>query len=120
MVRSSTYRIGKYDRKIIGDVVKNRIDAQRDMMVEQETSVFNEYTALEEAMKATCDEHNVAVIQRPFYYAFGRQCKKIVKKHGTGSIAVAEATALKNVWVSRGLSGTVLVDIAADAGITIT
>jgi len=35
MVRSAGYRVSKYSAKMVGDVVKNRFDAQHDSMVEQ-------------------------------------------------------------------------------------
>ena len=81
MVRSATYRTSKYAAKIVGDVIKNRIDAQKDSMVSQVTAVFADQAAYEVAVKTLLEGHNVPTTQIPFYLAFARQCYKITKTH---------------------------------------
>ena len=74
MVRSSTYRQSKYDAKMVGDVVKNRIDAQRDSMVQQVTTQFANLAALETAGKNLLVGWGIATPLIPSYLAFVRQC----------------------------------------------
>ena len=102
MVRSATYRTSKYSAKIVGDVVKNRIDAQKDSMVEQETNRFAEIVAAEEATKNLLVGWGVSTIYVPFYLSFCRQCYSITNKHA-GAIAVEEICIRANAWETRGL-----------------
>ncbi|GAH06643.1 unnamed protein product, partial [marine sediment metagenome] len=77
MVRSATYRTSKYAAKLVGDVQKNRIDAQRDSMIEQVTNRFAEITAAEEAAKALLVGWGISTMYVPFYLSFARQCYSI-------------------------------------------
>jgi len=121
MARSAVNRISKYSAKLVGDVVKNRIDAQRDSMIEQVTNKFTEYANYDIQIKEVCDADGTATsIQMPFYYAYGRKVAKIVNTHGVGAIATAEAQGQMNIWVERGLTDTVLVSIANLFGVTVT
>jgi len=120
MVRSSANRASKYDAKIVGDVIKNRIDAQRDSMVAQATSKFGELEALENGVKAVLIAAGVATILMPGYYAFARQLYKQKTNHGTNSVTTAEAQRLKVAWQGRGLASATLILVAADCGFTVT
>jgi hypothetical protein len=102
MVRSSAYRASKYDAKLVGDVIKNRIDAQRDSMVSQETIKFGELVAAEEAAKTLLTGWGVSVTLLPSYLAFSRKCYKIASTH-EGAIAVNEMCYAAALWNSRGL-----------------
>ena len=102
MVRASGYRVSKYSAKMVGDVVKNRIDAQKDSMVEQVTNKFAEFTAAEEAAKALLNGWGVAVTLVPAYLSFARQCVSIQDKHGD-EIALDEICIRFDSWVTRGL-----------------
>jgi hypothetical protein len=100
MVRSATYRASKYDAKIVGDVVKNRIDAQRDSMVAQETTQFANMAALEGQVKQLLETWGINVILVPSYMAFMRQCYKITSKH-SGAIAHDEVCLRLVDWRTR-------------------
>jgi len=113
MVRSSTYRTSKYSAKIVGDVVKNRIDAQKDSMVEQETNRFADIVAAEEATKNLLVGWGVSTIFVPFYLSFARQCYSIIQKH-SGAIAVEEICIRANAWEARGLDIYYMQVIASD------
>jgi hypothetical protein len=102
MVRSSANRVSKYDAKMVGDVVKNRIDAQRDSMVAQETTVFGDLVNIEEAVKTLLEGWGVSVVVIPSYLAFARECYRINKTHA-GSIGVDEMCYSAAHWASRGL-----------------
>ena len=113
MVRSSTYRTSKYAAKIVGDVIKNRIDAQKDSMVEQVTNRFADMEAMETATKNLMVGWGLSVIYLPSYYAFARQCYKITNNHA-GAIAHDEICIAHDKWESRGLNSYYLQVIAMD------
>jgi len=102
MVRPATYRTSKYAAKIVGDVVKNRIDAQKDSMVEQITNKFADLAAVEEQTKNLLVGWGVSTMYIPFYLSFARQCYSITQKH-SGSVAVTEICIRANAWETRGL-----------------
>ena len=120
MVRSATYRTSKYDAKMVGDVIKNRIDAQKDSMVAQVTTQFGLLEALETAVKSVLITGGATTITMPYYLAYARQCWKLIKNHGVNAISEAEAKAFANCWEDRGLTSALLILVAAEAGLTIT
>lgn len=111
MVRSSALRKDKYDAKLVGDVVKNRIDAQRDSMVAQETIKFGELVAAEEACKNLLTGWGISVTLIPSYLAFARQCYRIDATH-QGTIGVNEMCYAAEHWELRGLNIYYLQSIA--------
>jgi len=113
MVRSSTYRASKYDAKIVGDVIKNRIDAQKTSMVSQATTQFGLLVAKEEAIKEKLTTWGVGTIQVPFYLAYGRKIYGLSRKHA-GDILHDEVCIAYDAWVSRGLDPYYLQSIAMD------
>jgi len=102
MVRSSGYRVSKYDAKMVGDVIKNRIDAQRDSMVAQVGVKFPIFVAAEENTKALLNGWGVSVTLIPSYLAFARRCVKITSIHGA-DIALEELCIEHDKWEARGL-----------------
>ena len=113
MVRSSTYRTSKYSAKIVGDVIKNRIDAQKDSMVEQETAVFTDIVAAETQTKQLLEGWGISTMLTPFYLSFARQCYSVARKH-SGAIAVTEICIKANAWSERGLDIYYLSQISND------
>jgi len=114
MVRSSAHRIAKYDAKMVGDVVKNRIDAQRDGMVSQETTQFGNLVTLEEGVKTLLEGWGISVTLIPSYLSFARQCYKINRKH-QGTIMINEICYAAEHWELRGLNIYYLQQIAFTA-----
>lgn len=111
MVRSATYRTSKYDAKMVGDVVKNRFDAQRDSMVDQEADAFTDLVAAEESTKTLLEGWGVSTVVIPFYMSFARQCYSINRKH-KDSIGVTEMCIREASWATRGLLAYYLQEIA--------
>jgi len=103
MVRSATYRTSKYAAKMVGDVVKNRFDAQHDSMVEQVTNKFTDFAKAEEDAKALLNGYGVSTVLVPFYLSFARQCLSITGKH-SDEIALDEICIRFDSWVSRSLN----------------
>ena len=114
MVRSSANRTTKYDAKMVGDVVKNRIDAQRDSMVAQETQQFGNLVTLEEGVKTLLEGWGISVTLIPSYLSFARQCYRINRTHA-GSIGVNEMCYAAEHWELRGLNIYYLQQIAFTA-----
>ena len=111
MVRSSVYRVSKYDAKMVGDVVKNRIDAQRDSMVAQQSVEQPKLVAAEEATKALLNGWGVSVTLITSYLAFARRCLKITATHGA-DIALEELCIEHDKWEARGLDTWYMQEIA--------
>lgn len=114
-MRDAARRITKYTAKLVGDVIKNRIDALKESMVEQVTDKFPELVAKEEACKTLLVGWGVTSIQVPFYLSYARELWGISLKH-LGTIAENEACLACKKWgdVLRGLDMYYLQVIAND------
>ena len=113
MVRSSSSRINKYEAKIVGDVVKNRIDAQKTFMVDQAKDRFDELVGKEEAINSKIEAWGVHSIQKPFYLSYGRKLYGLGRRH-SGDTLVEEACIATKAFVDRGLDPYYLMTIAQD------
>jgi hypothetical protein len=113
MVRSSTARSNKYAAKIVGDVVKNRIDAQKGFMVDQATDQFAMIVAKEEAINSKIEAWGVHSITKPFYLSYGRKLYGLMRKH-TGDTLNEEACIATQAFVTRGLNPYYCQQIALD------
>ncbi|MGB6894481.1 MAG: hypothetical protein WBF37_00840 [Dehalococcoidia bacterium] len=102
MVRSSALRASKYDAKAVGDVVKNRIDAQRDSMAAQFTAVSGDLVAVEEDTKAILEAAGVSVTLYASYLACARRFYKIHRTH-EGTVGALELCIEATKWALRGL-----------------
>lgn len=102
MVRPSTARINKYEAKIVGDVIKNRIDAQKAFMVDQARDRFDELVAKEEAINGKIETWGVHSIEKPFYLSYGRKLYGLGRKH-SGDTLVEEACIATEAFITRGL-----------------
>lgn len=113
MVVSGTRRAAKYAAKVVGDVVKNRIDAQKDAMVANATPAFARLAEIEQKIGSFIDALGITVMLKPFYMSYGRKLFMLQTKH-EGSAYVNEACIACFAWQRRGLDGAHLVTIAAD------
>jgi len=123
MVRAAEYRQRKYEGKIDPEVVRLRIEAHRETMATQQTTVLPLLTAMEEKVKAYIESPPPGVtvysIEIPFYLSFARQLFRLCRRT-SGDVLKTEAQLVANKWASRGLNGTLLVGIAKLFGIEIT
>jgi len=115
MVKSATRRSAKYSAKIVGDVIKNRIDAQKDSMVSNATPAFGELEAIETATKNLLTGWGVSTALVAMYLSFSRQLYGLSKRH-TGTILENEACLATKKWgdTLRGLNMYYLQVIALD------
>jgi len=111
MVVSGTRRAAKYAAKIVGDVVKNRIDAQKDAMVANATPEFAALATKEAAIGSYIDAQGINVMLKPFYMSYGRKLYALQKKH-EGLAYENEACIATFAWQRRGLAAAQLVYIA--------
>lgn len=103
MVRSAVDRTNKYTAKIVGDVVKNRIDAQKDFMVAQATIQFSQLTTEENQIAAYLDPLGISPMLKPFYMSYGRKLHMLKRKH-TDETLHDEACIATVAWGTRGLN----------------
>ena len=102
MVRSANDRINKYTAKIVGDVVKNRIDAQKDFMVAQAEPEFSAIATEEAQISSYTDPLGISVMLKPFYMSYGRKLHGLKRKH-TDETLIDEACIATVAWGARGL-----------------
>lgn len=117
-MRSAVFRLRKYEAKMDPDSIKQRFLDQKDSMVEQEEGVFAELVLIESKCKSVCEAAGVATIMIPWYLDFARQCWKYFKKFSQAT-RTNELTFWFNHWVSRGLDGYILANVAELCGVRI-
>lgn len=110
MVVSSARRAAKYDSKAVGDVIKNRIDAQRDAMAANFNAVSGDLVSVEEDTKAILEAAGVSVTLYASYMAAARRFYKIHKTH-EGTVGALELCIEANKWSLRGLTEATLLTI---------
>ncbi|GAI25095.1 unnamed protein product, partial [marine sediment metagenome] len=111
MVVSGDRRAAKYAAKVVGDVVKNRIDAQKDAMVSNATPAFAALAELEHKIAVYVDAQGINVMLKPFYMSYGRKLFMLQNKH-EGVAYENEACIATYAWQRRGLGITELIYIA--------
>lgn len=102
MVRAAVDRVNKYTAKIVGDVVKNRIDAQKDLMVAQFEPEASSLVTEENQIAAYLDPLGIDVMRKPFYMSYGRKLHALKRKH-TDDTLHDEACIATVAWSTRGL-----------------
>jgi len=119
MVRPQVYRIKKYENKIVGDVIKARFDALRDVMREQQEVRFSDLVNLEETVKSIVEPQGVPTILIPHYLNFGRELYSKTQRF-SGTSLQNEAKLVYEKWKARGLNVDLLKAIASAFGIDTT
>jgi hypothetical protein len=113
MVRDAARRIDKYTAKIVGDVVKNRIDAEKDFMVEQATDQFAALVEKENLANSSLAAWGIMSIQKPFYLSYVRKLYGLTRKHSGGTLTT-EACITTKAFKDRGLNAYRLQQLAQD------
>jgi len=114
MVKSSADRLNKYTAKIVGDVVKNRIDAQKDFMVANAGAHFDALAQLEAKVAGYCDTNSINVMLKPFYMSLCRKVYALMNKH-TGATLLAEVCIAVQAWATRGLGESHAIAVILEA-----
>lgn len=96
-------RIDKFREKISGEARKRLYDAQKDLMVANETQPTKDLVAIELQVKEIC---NTAPLLHQYYYIiFAKECYSKTLSH-KDAILIDEIVILENKWYMRGLDHT--------------
>ena len=117
MVRESTLRSKKWDKKVVGDIVKQRFESLKDMMHEQINNYFSTISDFEFKVKRLLESKGVSVTQIAFYLAFAREVFSLMFYSFTSETLKNEELAIRSKWVNRGLEDSILQDISRLLGI---
>jgi len=93
-------RYERYEKKIISDVIKNRIENQKKEMVRKEKDYFPKAEEIENKIKILCKEANS--LQIVYYIIFAKEIMKLLGKHKTTTM-LEELEILQQKWELRGL-----------------
>lgn len=119
MVRSAETRSVKYDKKIDGAVINQRITAQKEFMVEQMRIMAPLQTFYERKIKKYLEGIGMYGITQHHYMNFGGGLWARSRSF-TGVTLQMEAEAWANRWLRRGLNAIHLIKIAAMFGVDLT
>lgn len=119
MVRQPVYRIKKYDGKVVGDVLKARIDVLKPMMLEQEEVKLSELVNVENIVKGIIEPKGVSTIHIAHYLNFGRELYGLTQRFTANTLALESKLAYEK-WKARGLEADILKAIASAFGIDTT
>ena len=117
MVRESTYRAKKWDKKVVGDIVKQRFESLKDVMHEQINNYFASISNFEDSVKKLLENKGISVIEIPFYLAYAREVFSLMFYSFVGETLKNEELAIRSKWVQRGLNDSILQDISKLLGI---
>jgi len=118
MVRDASRRKQKYEGKIDADVMRSRILALKDGMVEQMEAKTADLATLETEVKRVIEaQQTVFTHLIPAYLNVGRQLYKLQKNFG-GNTFKAEADIVLDKWKAKGLTVAILTEIAKLFGVT--
>lgn len=103
-------RAQKYADKVVGDVMKNRIDAQKDVMVANYTSACLNLAQVDQIVREIVKTKNVPKMLISMYMAFARHVDKLYRKF-EGDALKGELDITFMTWTKRGLKRNLLVKI---------
>ncbi len=109
-------RIQNWDIGYKTDAIKTKLDARRAGMETILTTVFMDLEAIEGLVRGTLSGVTGATsptqINSPFYQAAARQMYKVTSHWAGGGICDKAMADIITKWASRGLSSTVLTQVA--------
>jgi hypothetical protein len=109
-------RIENWDLGFKTDAIKTKLDNRRPGMETILTTVFIDQLNVETLVRATLAGISGATaptcIQSPFYQAAAREMTKATSHWAGGGICDKAMADIITKWTSRGLSGTVLTQVA--------
>jgi sulfur transfer complex TusBCD TusB component (DsrH family) len=108
-MREETQRTNKYKKKIISEIIKERAQELRKMMIEQEKEYFKEAVKVENEIKNLM-ANKTDKINAVYYIIFAKEILKLMKKH-KGESLINEVYIIENKWKARGLNEETLKEI---------
>jgi hypothetical protein len=117
MVRESTLRLKKWDKKIDPSIVLQRFSTLKDISKEQLEPYLIQVTGIEKRVKELLEAKGVTPSLIAFYLAYAREL--LGKTFGSISSESLrnEELAIRSKWVNRGLEDSYLQEIAKIFGI---
>lgn len=118
-MRSAETRSTKYDKKIDGAVINQRITAQKPFMVEQMNEMAPIQTFYERKIKAYLESIGMYGIAQHHYMNFGGAVWARCRTFSQVTLQM-EVEAIASRWLRRGLSATHLIYIAQLFGVDLS
>lgn len=107
MVRNALRRIQKWDKKLSGDVLSERVATLKPLMFSQIEAEFPTLVEVETKVKTVLGDAGIPTWQNPAYLNFGRELYKLTKRFsGKQLLKMAEAAMVK--WVYLDLAQPIL------------
>lgn len=119
MVRDAETRSIKYDKKIDGSVINQRITAQKKFMVEQVREMAPLQAYYERKIKRYLEAQGMYGIDQHHYMNFGGGCWARARTFTEVTLKM-EVEAWANRWLRRNLIPEHLIKIAAMFGVDLT
>lgn len=119
MVKPAHRRAEKYKTGIDPSLTERKLRAVKDVMVDLETPYLAEITEIERKVKRICETAGVTTHQIAQYINYARQLYSKCKKFSSVTLTNA-AQNLTDLWLARGLSCPILVDIGELFGVTVS
>jgi len=104
---SAAERVAKWDRRYTGDHVKAIIDAEKSIMLTNNTASTEDLVFYETLTKQCLNAQGVSVAEAADYLAFSRQVWAKRRRY-SGDMLVNEVGNVLALWVARGLTLSVL------------
>lgn len=118
MVRPAQYRQSKFIAKIDPDIIKQRIEAEKEFMIEQTIPIFKTQEQMEIAVGKLLSDKGLYGIQIHHYRNFSQELFSLTRRFWTNTLN-KEATLLAKKWIARGLDKETLKEIAKLFNITL-
>jgi hypothetical protein len=119
MVREATRRQKKYERGLDGEAIGKKYAAQKEGMVESEKVYMAAVAGLEEKVKKLVEAAGVSSMQVAQYLNVARKMMVICDRF-SGATRDDECRRVYELWIDRGLNPTLIGQIAAICGCSIT
>jgi hypothetical protein len=109
-------RLQNWDNGYKPDAIKVKLDNKRANIETALSTIFVDQEAIEGLVRGTLAGITGATaptaIESPFYQAAAKQMAKVTKRWAGGGVCDKEMAALITKWSGRGLSATVLTQLA--------
>ncbi len=106
-VRNALRRIEKWDVKLAGDVLSERVANLKPMMKSQVEAEFPALVEVENEVKTILGEVGISSSLNPPYLNFAREAYRLCKRFN-GNQLLKEVNAAMTKWISRGFEQDIL------------
>jgi coenzyme F420-reducing hydrogenase alpha subunit len=103
-------RLEKYDKKLSGDIYKNRTEELRKQQIAQYKASISKQIEIENFVKQVLQKYEEKAHMTNYYMIFAKQIYALTQKYKDQTL-INEAKALDALWNSRGLREDILLYI---------